>query len=295
MENENKNSTLKIITGILAVLLIVAGAFAIKLYNQEKNTKAQLTKEKEVVLADLKQMVGKYDTVIKENNLKDTEINKARDRISTLIDSVETMESTVTSLSRYRNEAIKLRKERDYLFAQNDSLKGLNKRLTMRVDSTSYELEVSNMKRDSLSSEKEELAERVAKGSRLSASKLTGTGVIVRRSGRLVENDNNRRVDQIRACYTVPENRITEPGDKELYVQVVDPENKILGENKVLQVNDSTSVTYSAISKFYYENTSLDICENIPPPKDEDFLEGLYKIFVYDGGNVIAQTTLVLD
>lgn len=36
MENENKNNGLKIITGILAVLLVVAGAFAVKLYNQEK-------------------------------------------------------------------------------------------------------------------------------------------------------------------------------------------------------------------------------------------------------------------
>ena len=294
MENENKNSTLKIITGILAVLLIVAGAFAIKLYNQEKDTKAELTKEKQIVLNDLKQMVGKYDTVIKENNLKDTEINKARDRIQILIDSVNTMESTVTSLRRYRSEAVKLRKERDYLFAQNDSLKGMNKMLAMQVDSTSYELEVSNMKRDSLSSEKQALAERVALGSSLSASKLTGTGVIVRRSGRLVENDNNRRVDQIRACYTVPQNRIAEAGDKELYVQVVDPDNAVLGENKVLQVNDSTSITYSAVSKFYYENTALDICENVPP-NEGGFKEGLYKIYVYDGGNVIAQTTLVLD
>lgn len=294
MENENKNSTLKIITGILAVLLIVAGAFAIKLYNQEKNTKAELTKEKEIVLSDLKQMVGKYDTVIKENNLKDTELNDARDRIQRLIDSVQTMESSVASLSRYQREAIKLRKERDYLFAQNDSLKGMNKMLAMQVDSTSYELEVSNMKRDSLSSEKQALADRVALGSSLSASKLMATGVIVRRSGKLVENDNNRRVDQIRACFTVPQNRIAEAGDKELYVQVVDPKNTILGENKVFQVNDSTSVTYSAVSKFYYENTSLDICENIPPNGD-GFEKGLYKVFVYDGGTVISQTTLVLD
>ena len=70
MESENKNTGIKIITGILAVLLVVAGAFAIKLYNQEKNTKAELTEEKELVLNDLKQMVTKYDAVIEENNLK---------------------------------------------------------------------------------------------------------------------------------------------------------------------------------------------------------------------------------
>ena len=68
MENENKNTGIKIVTGILAVLLVVAGAFAIKLYNQEKNTKAELTEEKELVLNDLKQMVTKYDAVIEERS-----------------------------------------------------------------------------------------------------------------------------------------------------------------------------------------------------------------------------------
>ena len=294
MESENKNTGIKIITGILAVLLVVAGAFAIKLYNQEKNTKAELTEEKELVLNDLKQMVTKYDAVIEENNLKDTELNQARDRIQVLIDSVQKMEANISVLRRYRDEVYKLKKEREYLFAQNDSLKGMNKMLAMRVDSTTYELEVSKMKRDSLAMVIEELAEKVALGSSLAANKLVGTGVIVRNSGKLVENDNARRVDRIRACYTVPQNRIAEAGDKQLYVQVLDPQNNILGENKTVTIDSVTSITYSAISKFYYEKTALDICENVAPRGDK-FAEGLYKINIFDGGKMIASTSLVLD
>ncbi|UBZ11153.1 hypothetical protein LDL79_03320 [Leeuwenhoekiella palythoae] len=294
MENENKNTGIKIVTGILAVLLVVAGAFAIKLYNQEKNTKAELTEEKELVLNDLKQMVTKYDAVIEENNLKDTELNQARDRIQVLIDSVQQMDASISVLRRYRDEVYKLKKEREFLFAQNDSLKGMNKMLAMRVDSTSYELEVSKMKRDSLAMVKEELAEKIALGASLAANKLVGTGVIVRNSGKLVENDNARRVDRIRACYTVPQNRIADAGDKQLYVQVLDPQNNILGENKTVKLDSVTSVTYSAISKFYYEKTALDICENIAP-KGGEFAKGLYKINIFDGGRMIATTNLVLD
>ena len=170
----------------------------------------------------------------------------------------------------------------------------MNKMLAMRVDSTTYELEVSKMKRDSLAMVKEELAEKVALGSSLAANKLVGTGVIVRNSGKLVENDNARRVDRIRACYTVPQNRIAEAGDKQLYVQVLDPQNNILGENKTVTIDSVTSITYSAISKFYYEKTALDICENVAPRGDK-FAEGLYKINIFDGGKMIASTSLVLD
>ena len=239
-------------------------------------------------------MVTKYDAVIEENNLKDTELNQARDRIQVLIDSVQKMEANISVLRRYRDEVYKLKKEREYLFAQNDSLKGMNKMLAMRVDSTTYELEVSKMKRDSLAMVKEELAEKVALGSSLAANKLVGTGVIVRNSGKLVENDNARRVDRIRACYTVPQNRIAEAGDKQLYVQVLDPQNNILGENKTVTIDSVTSITYSAISKFYYEKTALDICENVAPRGDK-FPEGLYKINIFDGGKMIASTSLVLD
>ena len=77
-------------------------------------------------------------------------------------------------------------------------------------------------------------------------------------------------------------------------MQVLDPQNNILGDNKTVKIDDATSITYSTISKFYYENTALDICENIAP-KGSDFPKGLYKINVFDGGKVIATTSLVLD
>ena len=292
MENEKNNNGIKIITGILAVLLVVAGAFAVKLYNQEKDTKAELTKEKNLVIANLREMNDKYDVVIEENNLKDTELNEARDRIQALIDDINEKEVTITSLSRYRGEVFKLRKERDFLFAQNDSLRGSNRLLAMRVDSTSYELEVQRGVGDSLSLENDKLAERVEIGAALAANKLKAVGVIERSSGKLVENARARRVDKVRACFTVPQNRLAEAGDRVLYVQVVDPSNNILGANERVSFEEET-ITYSKVSKFYYENTALDICENIPPIGDS-FEAGVYKVNVYDQATLIAQTSFTL-
>lgn len=293
MENEkSSNNGIKIITGILAVLLVVAGAFAVKLYQQKGQQEAELKQEKNVVLADLKQMVDKYDVVIEENNLKDTELNDARDKISALIMDVESKDATIASLGKYRSEVFKLRKERDFLFAQNDSLRGSNQLLAMRVDSTSYELEVQRGVGDSLTIENDKLAERVTLGAAIAANKLRAVGVIERSSGKLIENLNHRRVDKVRACYTVPQNRLTEAGDKILYVQVIDPNKNVLGANKTIDF-ESGSLTYSAISQFYYENQALDICENVGP-KGDDFAEGLYKVNVFDGEQLIAQTSFTM-
>lgn len=293
MENEsNNNNGIKIITGILAVLLVVAGAFAVKLYNQEKDTKSQLTQEKNVVLSDLKEMVDKYDVVIEENNLKDTDLNEARDRIQQLISDIGSKDATIASLGKYRTEVFKLRKERDFLFTQNDSLRGSNQLLAMRVDSTSYELEVQRGVGDSLTIENDKLVERVSLGSALAANKLKAVGVIERSSGKLVDNERARRVDKVRACYTVPQNRLAEAGDRMLYVQVIDPKKNILGANKTIEYENG-QLTYSAISKFYYENQALDICENIAP-NGEEFEPGVYNVNVFDGPTLIAQTSFTL-
>jgi len=292
MENEKNNNGIKIITGILAVLLVIAAAFAIKLYKQEKETKAELTKEKNLVIANLREMNDKYDVVIEENNLKDTELNEARDKIQTLIDNINEKEVTIASLGKYRAEVFKLRKERDFLFAQNDSLRGSNRLLTMRVDSTNYELEIQRGLGDSLFLENNKLAERVKLGSAIVVNKLKAVGVIERSSGKLVENARARRVDKVRACFTVPQNRLSQIGERVLYVQVIDPLKNILGDNKTATFGEKT-VVYSKISKFYYENTELDICENIAPIGG-DFEAGTYQVNVYDKTDLIAQTSFVL-
>lgn len=293
METPKSNNGIKIIAGILAVLLVVAVAFGVKLFNQSKATSKQLTKEKNVVLSDLNEMVSKYDVVIEENNLKDTELNAARDRIDSLITDIGAKDATISSLGRYRAEVFKLRSERDFLFAQNDSLRTSNDALAMRVDSTSYELEVQRVVGDSLTLENTKLFERVALGAALAANKLRATGVIERSSGKLVENSNNKRVDKVRTCYTVPQNRLAESGDKELYVQVVDPDGNTLGAAKTATF-EGGSVTYSAISKFFFENTALDICENVSPAGD-DFPEGKYEVKVFDKAELIAQTSFTMD
>ena len=54
-------------------------------------------------------------------------------------------------------------------------------------------------------------------------------GVIERSSGKQIPTERARRSDKIKVCFTVAKNKLTEAGDKELYVQVIDPKNNVLG------------------------------------------------------------------
>jgi hypothetical protein len=120
---------------------------------------------------------------------------------------------------------------------------------------------------------------------------LNGFGVIVRSSGKLVPTERASRSDKIQVCYTVAKNTVVGPGDKELYVQVLDPNGVVLGTNEQVQFGDNV-VNYSIISKFNYENKNLNICEFITP--NSEFTKGKYTVNVYNQKELVSASEFSL-
>lgn len=292
MENQSKSKVGKIVIGVMVVLLVAASAVIVKLYNKEKVTKAQLTNEKNIVLSDLKEMVANYDLVIEDKNLKETALNEARLKIGELIKEIEGKEATIVALGQYRKEVLRLRSERDFLFAQNDSLRSSNVRLVMKADSAAYEMERERYRGDSLYVENALLARDVALGKRLLVTDLSANGVVERSSGKLINTKRARRTDKIRVCFTIPENRLSDKGDKKMYVQVVGPNGTILGAQQKIQINNE-DVSYSQETNFYFDGQELDICENISGLNSK-FYKGRYTVLIYDISTLISKANFVL-
>jgi len=288
MTETKSNNGLKVIAGLLAAALVATIFYTVSLYNDKKETTAKLVTEKNLVIDDLNNLKSDYDRAISESETANAQLVDARNKISAYIDSVKTMKADITTLSRYRNQVRQLTKEREYLLAQNDSLRSSNALLAMEVDSTKVALEEQSMFTDSLLVQNTQLAKVVETGSALGLSKFAVEAVKERSSGKLVTVSNNRRADKIRICYTVVANRIAKPGAKQFYIQVTDPSGQIIGERAVAATQaeeegqEGTSITYSKASSFYYENTALDVCDFINKPAEADFAEGNYNVTVFD-------------
>lgn len=293
MTEKKNNTALKVLTGILAVALVALSIYTIKFYNEEKENKEILQKEKSVIEDELNELIVKYDEAIEENEIMDQDLVNARDRISRLLDSVKDNEANLVLISRYRREIGNLKQEKDRLFRVVDSLSAQNQMLSTSLDSTSVALEERTRLSDSLKTTNQSLSTKVDKASRLKITSLSGEGVIVRNSGKLVENDNNRRVDQIRTCFTITANDLSEAGEKNMYVQVYNPDNELVGDEIVVQHEGGTMV-YSAASKVFYENEELDVC--ILANTDESkLLEGNYKVYVYNDAMLLGTGSFSLN
>ncbi|MBT8183208.1 MAG: hypothetical protein KJN76_00080 [Eudoraea sp.] len=290
MTETKSNNGLKVIAGLLAVVLLGTIIYTVSLYQDKKKTTNMLTQEKDLVVEDLNSLKSEYDKAILESNATNEELVAARDNIAKYIDSVKTMKADLGTLRRYRNQVSILRKEREQLLAQVDSLTQSNTLIAMQRDSTFVELEKQNVFNDSLVVQNTQLADAVERGSALNLATLTVDAVRERNSGKLVSTSRAKATDKFKICFTVADNVIAEAGDREFLLEVLDPQGNILGGGASKSSEDGASVTYSKGTNFYYENKNLDVCDYINKPAG-DFQKGNYMVNVYDDNLKLMATS----
>lgn len=292
MSNENNNTKFKVLVGLLSAMLIALAVYTVSLYNDSKNTLTGLEQQKSDIEIELQDLIANYDEVIQENELKDKDLLAARERISVLLDSVKTAEANVALIRRYKEEIGRLKGERRMLFKRADSLIAANRMLAVQMDSTTTILNETIRVVDSVGEENIAMAETLKKGSVVKAINLKGDAVIVRNSGKIVDTRRSSRADKVRSCFTLAPNIIAQKGDRLLFIQVINPNNNLLGEKAVMQFEEGT-LNYSATTKVFYEQEELDVCVLVDA-REEDLIEGRYVINVFDGSTQVATTSMVL-
>jgi len=290
MTETKNNNGLKVLAGLLGVVLLGTIIYTVSLYQDKKKTETVLTQEKELVVEDLNSLKSEYDKAILESNATNEELVSARDNIAKYLDSVKTMKADISTLSRYRRQVGVLKAEREQLLAQVDSLTRSNTFIAMQRDSTYVELEKQTVFNDSLVVQNTQLADAVEKGSALNLSKFSVDAVRERNSGKLVSTSRAKSTDKFKICFTIADNVISEAGDREFFVEVLDPQGNVLGESYSKTNEGGASVTYSKGTNFYYENKSLDVCDYINKPSG-DFQKGNYMVNVYDDGLKLLGTS----
>ena len=281
MAETKNNNGLKVLAGLLGVILLGTIIYTVSLYQDKKKNEAVLTQEKELVVADLESLKSEYDKAILESNKTNEELVAARDNIAKYIDSVNAMKADLATLSRYRRQVGVLKKEREELLRQVDSLKQSNTMIAMQRDSTYAELEKQTVFNDSLIVQNTQLAEAVERGSALNLTQFSVDAVRERSNGTLRSTSRARRTDKLKICFTVADNVIADAGDREFYIEVLDPQGNVMGGTNTKTMEDGPTISYTKNTNFYYENAALDVCDYISNYAGE-FQQGNYMVNVYD-------------
>ena len=290
MGEQQNNSGLKIIIGVLALMLIGSLVYIYTLTTEAKQVQTVLTTtvtEKESVMKDLQELKATYDAAIAENTSMSEELVAERDKVVKLMNDISKSKGDT---AKYRSEVSKLQENLKVLMAENEVLKKQNTTLTVQRDSTVVVLGEAKKFNEVLVGQNEDLAKTVEKGSKLTVLNMQTAAYKLKSSGKQIATDKAGRADVLKISFTIAENQIAKSGDKEYYVQVIDSKSNVLGDKQTVSFGDK-SLTYSFISKVKYENKTVNVSEDLA---GKDFAKGTYFVNVFDKNELVSKTSFTL-
>lgn len=296
MSNSPDNRIYKVLVVLLILLLTALAVWSYSTFNENEDIKNAITAEKDEIQQELENISKDYSLQIEKGTVLSNDLEDARMRITSLLDSVSNLKGDVKQnvklLSSLRSELVKIKKDRDELKNRVAALMSENSELTRVNDSTLQVLNAEMIKSTDQAEKIKTLNENMSRAAALIPVNFSTTPLIIRSSGKQIENDRARRVDGLNTCFTLPKNTLAETGVSSYYLQIINPENNVLGVREKVQFADQ-ELMYSKIIQFNYEGEELKICEIVELEK-EMRESGTYRINLYKDAIRIASEELVL-
>lgn len=283
---------------LLVVLLLISNVVMLWMLmqrnrevEQTQQQVATITSEKDNVTELLENMLASYDTLKTENEQITTEMDAQKAQIEQLLDQVKRGNY---DLSKAKKEAETLRRIMKGYVATIDSLNQANQLLTAENVTIRQELGEVKGQREALQTKATEMEGKLNRGSILHTTSISAGAAFMRNNGKQVDTDRAKRAEMIKCCFTLGENRVTNAGDKTLYMRVIAPDGKVLPATEPDNRFTFNGIQgeYSARRDVNYQNQPVDVC--IFWNGSQALPAGDYVVELYESGGQVAKTLFKL-
>ncbi len=298
MENQNNTGNSSGKGKIWIILFVLSALFNIyqwrnhttttEVYEVTKDSlitaRVDVEKELGATIEELNKYKGineHLDSLLAEANGK---IDEQKDRIQKLLKSEGNSAALNKKLLAELESVKKLRDEYldkiDALMMENQKLKDDNLSLAGTVETLSKNLETT-----------------VNTASVLKSEYFKTTSYKKKGNGKYTTTAMSKRTNKLEICFTLLENKITKAGEKNIYLRIIEPGGKVLGNrstgSNTFKMANGEDVMYSATTSVAYENKNVQQCMNYEE-NERVFASGTYVIEVYVDGNLSGASSYVL-
>ncbi|MBD8487556.1 hypothetical protein IFO69_02235 [Echinicola sp. CAU 1574] len=295
-EKSSRNEKGKNILIIVLILLVIFSGVKLYLDSVDKTQKTEeiliLSEENnnlnlridsmayqlDLRINEIKKLGGNVDSlvVLKEQLLQErnTERNRSAAEISALNKKIDSFSGVLTEKDQ---EITRLKQVNEQLFTENQDLK-----------TSKAEIEDSIVQ---LNLKQEELEEKVNIAQKLHAENIVVAAV--NNKGREREGSfRNRQLEKLKISFDISENKVAEPGTKDIYVQVVAPNNQVIfdiAKGSGTFSIDGREEFYTAKQDILFDNTKKRLIYLYQ--KETEYPEGVYEVKIYSEGFNIGNKT----
>lgn len=268
----------------ISTVAILSFAFALGMKYYDSVQKYEKLQElnridKEAYTNDLKEILNRYDAEVQKNNQLSSQNFKNEGEI------IESKKEPTKKIALTFNDSKSQLKKIDSFKTALKKKNLENSELTNQVLSLrdkNLELNKKNLANETILSTTKNLTavNVIANGVRISANNI-------------IETKRFNATEQVKVCFTLLENKAAIKGYKDIYIQIVNPKNKVVAKNGETIVSNDRLLDFSAKTNVYYDNEDLDVCVFVDPNK-QDMTKGDYEINIYSGINLIGSTVFSL-
>ena len=276
---------------VTSIILGVALIFLIYMYFEKKNKMIEmetvLTQEKDSLANELRHMVVAYDALKTNNDTLNAGLQKQKNKIVQLL-SVNA--SNVQLIKRYKSEITTMRQIMKSYIVQIDSLNTRNKMLVSENSEIKQQITQVRNTNSELSKVKEELSTKVEVASIVQAKDIVAVSLNKKRK----ETTSINLLDKLRICFTLRENPLAKPGQKNVYMRVIRPDSLVVTSSPDnLFEYKGNKIIYSATRQVDYMNQDIEVC--IFLDNKGDYIIGNYSVDLYLEDNIIGRTNFMLS
>jgi hypothetical protein len=283
MTLRNSLTFIKLTAVVFVSTTIVFGVKYFESQSKNKILKQSIVLDKKTYANDLKEIFNRYDNEILINkNLLSSKHNNSQ---------TETVVVPNISYEQKVKVVYKNSESKSYLF-KIDSLNNLLKNQSENITSLTNQVTILNGKNKELQKENSTNEGILSVSKNLTATNVFANGIKIL-SNNIIETKRFSNTEQIKVCFTLLENRAAVKGNKDIYIQIVNPNNKIVNKNGESFKSGDRLLNFSAKTNVFYDNEELDVCVFVDPNKT-DMSKGDYEINIFSGINLIGNTVFSL-
>ena len=293
-----------IIIAVLAIAFLSIGSYLVidknktgQVIEHQQTQIAQVSAEKSAIQMSFDESLIRLDAMTTTNadlNSKLEDKNKEIAKTKTEIRSI---------LNKKNNTTAELSRAKDLIASLNEKITIMAEdvaRLTQENQILTQDKTVLTQEKEKLTQDltstiviKEELTRKVEVASTLNASNIVITPINVRNNEKEVITATAKRVDKLVISFDV-NNRIAQPGVTDVYVLVTGPDGKLISTETL---GSGSFSTREDGDKFY--TTKVPVAVETATKKmvefsfvpGTDFVQGNYKIQIYQNGFMIGEGT----
>lgn len=283
----------RLIIGSLIIAVAVLTVYSFTSYKSIVAHQQFIEQEKKLVESELSQMITRYDDVSISNDLISSQLEDAKRNTKLALDSLRMLRGDLSVLSKFKQQLFRLKLKNKALFKTVDSLDEVNKNLEQQKLLAYNELRKQKRENSSLLKENENLEKSIEKGAKLTANSFRAKG-FEKFFGARRSSSKAKRVSSIEVCFTLAENSLTKAGEKELYIQILNPKNNVVADKGAINF-ESSSLIYSAKKVINYNNQVTEVCLDVDAEIDEQpLVSGTYYISIFHKDRKLGSTEVKL-